>query len=238
MRLLRLQVHPRGFRRQALIRWFRRGLLAGLALVCAYLVAALLGALIALPVPDSGAPRDRSVLLVHGPIHYDFLLPLDAVTRARFAPLAAEGLALDHVGARWLVVGWGGRSFYTSTPTWRDLSLRALARSVFGDASVMHVGLAGTLPEDLRTRQLDMTAAQYDALLEAIWDSFTLTPGEDALAAYGPFDLFFPARGRFHLGRTCNVWLGEMIRAAGLRFGAWTPLPGAVSLSWWLYQSR
>lgn len=34
--------------------------------------------------------------------------------------------------------------------------------------------------------------------------------------------------------RTCNVWVGERLRRAGLPFGNWTPTPQAVRLSlWW-----
>lgn len=47
-------------------------------------------------------------------------------------------------------------------------------------------------------------------------------------------DRLYAANGRFHIGRTCNTWVGEMLRATGLKFGRWTPAPYAVRLSlWW-----
>lgn len=48
---------------------------------------------------------------------------------------------------------------------------------------------------------------------------------------FGPTDRFFAAHGRFDILRTCNTWISDMLRAAGLRFGAWTPTPYAVTLS-------
>ena len=176
------------------------------------------------------------MLLVRGPIHYDFLLPLDAQTREHFAFLRADGFDLDHQQAQWLVMGWGGRDFYTTTGTYRDVNARAVWRGVTGDASVMRVDLAGDLPTDLRSRPLNMTAAQYTALVDAIANSFDGSPAI-AINGYNDFDSFYPARGRFDITRTCNDWVGRMIRAAGLRFGVWTPMAASVSLSYWLYQT-
>ncbi|SFD86866.1 conserved hypothetical protein [Sulfitobacter brevis] len=188
-------------------------------------------------VVPSGASEGigrHEVLLVRGPIHYDFLLPLDDKTRTAFSNLRDSGFAIDHPDAQWLVAGWGGEAFYTSVPTYRELNSTAIWRSVLGDNSVMRMDIVGALNDGLEVQVLRMDDAQYARFLLAIRNSFDAGP---PLAGYHAFDLFYPARGRFDLTRTCNVWVGEMIRAAGLRFGLWTPVPGAVRLSHWLYQS-
>ena len=98
----------------------------------------------------------------------------------------------------------------------------------------MRVDVVGTLSRDLPVRHLLLTDRQYAALLAAISESFAgTTPLPQK--GFGETDLFYPAVGRFYLGRTCNVWVGNMLRAAGLRFGLWTPLPVSVSLSHWIY---
>src|SRR5690606_7938761 len=86
---------------------------AGLALAV-YLTASLI-----LPL----VPGSRAALadefpvarlgLVEGPIHYDFLVPLTPEVRERFAFAEAAGLAVRHPAAEWLLVGRGGRAFYT-----------------------------------------------------------------------------------------------------------------------------
>lgn len=203
---------------------------------------AIFGAVIpGTPTADSG-PKTRQVLLINGPIHYDLLLPLDAATIATFAPLAESGLWLDHPAARWLVIGWGAEEFYTQTPTYTDLSLPAIFSGITGDKSVLRVDIAGELNTDLDARRVRMTESQYAALLESIWT--TLALGADGLpqrldvAGYTQTDGFFAATGRFNIFRTCNVWIGERLRAAGLRFGIWTPMPLSVSLSYDLYQAE
>ena len=47
--------------------------------------------------------------------------------------------------------------------------------------------------------------------------------GLPAAPGYGVTDLFFPAQGRFSLLKTCNVWVGQGLKASGLPTGLWTP---------------
>lgn len=56
------------------------------------------------------------------------------------------GIAVNHPAAAYLVFGWGGRSFYTETPTWADLKPMPVLRSLTLDRSVMHVDVTGILP--------------------------------------------------------------------------------------------
>lgn len=189
-----------------------------------------------------GPDLTREVLLLRGPIHYDILLPIDDLSRARFARLTQAGLPIDASRARWLVIGWGARKFYTETPSYADLSLANIWRGIIGDDSVLRVDVAGDLNKGLPTRRLRLTETQYRTLLDRVWESFALTPEGQPdridVEGYTSSDVFFAARGRFNILRTCNVWIGEKLRTAGVQFGIWTPLPLSVSLSFDLYHSE
>ena len=50
----------------------------------------------------------------------------------------------------------------------------------------------------------------------------TLYPG------YGPQDVFYDAPGRYTATNTCNQWTSDMLAAAGIRTGWWTPFAGGV----------
>ena len=87
-------------------------LLAALsALVMIYLAAALLGGVIAGDHADLPECNAVTIGLVAGPIHNDFLLPLDAETRDQFAVLSLSDVPIAHPQAEWLMVGWGARKF-------------------------------------------------------------------------------------------------------------------------------
>ncbi len=232
MPLLRLQIHPRRPHGQQL----KRLAVALLVLLLSYPCAAIVGALVpAGRIADTGAPT-RQVQLIAGPIHYDFILPLDAATRTAFVDVPDATELMNMSGAQNLLVGWGARDFYTTVGTYGDVTARATWRGAVSDASVVRLDVVGAVPETLELRRLNMTDTQYARFLTALRATLT---GDAPLdnPGFTTTDLFYPATGQFNLFRTCNVWVGQMIRAAGLRFGRWTPLPVSVSLSHWLYQS-
>jgi uncharacterized protein (TIGR02117 family) len=191
----------------------------------ALLLALALGVLLPRPLLPPGEAGPERILLLAGPIHTDIALPLDAQTRDRFGFLAEAGVPIGRSGGVWLVVGWGGRAFYLETPTWADLRPGPTFRAVTWDDSVLHVDVAGPilLPQE-GVLALDLTAEARERLELAILATF-----EDrsaiAGAGYGATDRFFEAAGGFNLLLGCNTWTGAMLREAGLRTGAWTPLP-------------
>ncbi|TLP69406.1 TIGR02117 family protein [Parasedimentitalea maritima] len=212
-----------------------------MAAVALYLSAALIGAIVPgslISAAQQDGP-DTEILLVAGPIHYDFLLPLNASTRARFSFLNDTGLPLQHPNARWLVVGWGAYDFYTTVGSYNQISTTAVLKGIFGDRSVMRVDVIGALRDDLNLPGFTLHSGEYAALTDAIADSFSQDPNGEPqpidFAGFNDTDQFYEAKGRFNILRTCNTWVGRMLRASGRRFGAWTPLPYSVTLSRWLH---
>ncbi len=220
-----------------MLRWSARLTLALSTLCVSYVLAALIGAVWPLgPRADPTIARPIEVQLIAGPIHYDFLLPLTPDTRATFAFLHQDGLKIQDPSAEWLMVGWGAQGFYTTAGRYQDISATALFRAITGDTSVLRVDVFGRLPPSLPTLRLRLSTVEYAAFLEAIIASFKPNAQGNLSALNIPGltggDRFYPAQGRFNLFRTCNTWIGAMIRASGRRFGAWTPLPTSVTLAY------
>lgn len=224
--------------RQFLRQFLRAGILLSM-LVAAYLIAALAGAMVPGPRADHSGPPEIEIRLVAGPIHYDFLLPLTDEVRARFAFADSVGVAVSHPDARWLVVGWGAREFYTSVGSYGDVGPGAIFWSVLGDTSVMRLGAAGEIGTSVGVKKLRLSREQFTALLAALEAGFQRDAAGSPILLDGthlsPNDAFYEAKGGFHIARNCNVWVGEVLRAAGLRFGIWTPTPFAVRLSLWRF---
>ena len=197
-----------------------------------YLVAAAIGALV--PHPDAtqqGAGDEVQVGLLFGPIHVDFLLPADDATRAALAPFVAAGVPVDDPRVAHLIVGWGAWEFYTTAGTFADITPRATWRAVTGDASVLRADVVGPLPDGFRPPSVTLRRAAYDDLLAAIAASATGAPVPGA--GHTATDGFLEAHGRFHILRTCNTWIADMLAAAGVDIGAWTPTPYAVRIGLW-----
>jgi uncharacterized protein (TIGR02117 family) len=206
-----------------------RALSAGFLLV---LIALVLGTFVPRPLvaPSLAASTDtREILLLSNPIHTDIALPLDDEVRTAFADLIPSGLPIGMPGVEYLVIGWGGRSFYIETPTWGDLKPLPVLRALTLDRSVLHVEVAGPIDRDHpAVRMLTVSAEGRRRMVAAIRNSFQHEHGLPVVvegAAYGSDDVFFEARGGFNAFVGCNTWTAGMLREAGLTTGWWTPLP-------------
>lgn len=169
------------------------GLIAGF-----YIIFVVLGAL----VPNGArlgvhGPKTVEILLTGGAIHYDFLLPLDELTKTQLGWLADAGVHMGHPQARWLVVGWGAREFYTTTGGYSDVRLGAVWRGLTGDGAVMRVDLAGDIQNRTKTLSVRLSDAQYADLLDHIEGSFAEGTATPPLPVQGLsyFDTFLPPRG-------------------------------------------
>ncbi|NJS37949.1 MAG: TIGR02117 family protein [Rhodobacteraceae bacterium] len=205
-------------------------LAAVLAVPVLYLAASFALPLIPGPGPNFSGPPAHTIGLLQGPIHTDILFPLTADTRARFAFAESAGVPVTHPDAEWLMFGWGSAAFYTTAGTYADITASAVMTAATGDTAVIRLDVTGPLPPLENLRFLTLSEAQYQALLDQVTATFASQTALDH-PGFTASDAFFPAKGRFHAFRTCNVWLGETLRASGIPFGLWTPANWSVTLS-------
>jgi uncharacterized protein (TIGR02117 family) len=215
-----------------------------LCAVVTFSIAIIAGTFVPRPLWRSAEAADpaaisRAILLLSNPIHTDLAIPLDAALRTRFAFLAQAGLPIDDPGAKYLVVGWGGRSFYLETPHWADIKPLPVLRALTIDDSVMHVSLAGTIrQDDPGVTPLLISDVGESRMLDFILASFALKDDRPALilgAHYGRYDAFYEANGVFNALVGCNTWTARALREAGLRTGLWNPVPQTLAISLRLY---
>ncbi|SMX43665.1 TIGR02117 family protein [Octadecabacter ascidiaceicola] len=196
-----------------------------------YFLLALVGAIVPALRDDVGPQSDeRSIILVQGPIHYDILLPLDDDTRATFSFLREASVPIDAFNGAWLSVGWGSEAFYTTAGTYRDITFSSVMKAATGDSGVLRFEVYDPVPIHPALHRISLSQAQLE-VLQAKIRSQVQAETPLTIDGFSDNDAFFPAKGRFNIFRTCNVWVGDMLAGAGLDFGIWTPTPYAVSLS-------
>ncbi|MBX7481091.1 DUF2459 domain-containing protein [Qipengyuania sp. 6D47A] len=125
-------------------------------------------------------------------------------------------------------VSWGEREVFLNTPTWGDITLSTIAGAVVGGDSLLHVAhyVRPAPGEDLRP--LLITEAQYAKLVTTIERQVVTSQGRETYPGYFGNDVFYDAPGTYHIGNTCNQWTSDVLAAAGIRTGLWTPLAGGV----------
>lgn len=137
------------------------------------------------------------------------------------------GIVLPDGPGRWRAFGWGDRTFYLSTPTWRDIRPAAVIAALAGSGeTVVHIDRLNDFAPDANWRPLRLREDEYRRLRTYI--AATLAPGGKAIPGYGPEDSFYPARGRYSAINTCNAWVSRGLANAGIRTGRWTPLEADV----------
>ena len=177
---------------------------------------------------------DHPIVILSNPIHTDIAVPVDDRLRGLFGFLADAGLDVEGEGVRYVIFGWGGRAFYTQTPTWADLKAVPLFKGLTLDSSVMHVELAGDIPvNEPDTMAIKIDDRSFEALLNAIRRSFAVDAGKPVAIgyAYGAYDAFFEAKGSFNALAGCNTWTAAQLRQAGISTGWWTPLPWMLRMA-------
>jgi uncharacterized protein (TIGR02117 family) len=211
------------------------------AILLLIVIALALGTITPRPIfaaaVDAGSvDRSAEILVISNPIHTDIAIRLTEKVKAQFAFVQAEGVPIDNPDAAYLILGWGGRSFYLETPTWADLKPMPVLRALTIDRSVMHVDVArASLATNPSARRLMVSQAGLDHLIAYSLDSFARDKAGHPIsisgAGYSSVDAFFEAGGAFNAFAGCNTWTAGALRRAGLRTGWWNPLPQSLSLS-------
>lgn len=217
---------------------FGRGMLrVALSLAALALFSAL--AIVAGAVPlgsGSAQPGERNVTIyvASNGFHSDIVLPTVSEGRDWRPLLAASPLTEPYRDAPWVAFGWGAETAYTELGTLADLSLGLILKSTAFDRSVVHVQPVAAVRTGTDLRSFTISEASYRGLVDHVEASLQLDEvgGPMILAgvSHGNGDAFLRGRDRFWLLRSCNVWVGEGLRKAGLPIGLWTPL--AQSLMW------
>lgn len=207
-----------------------RAALALLAIPALYLLAALAGSLI--PVNGDWQEPDRgtTVYLRSNGIHVDIVMPAMA-EGLDWRPLFPRNHFRDATASpSWFSFGAGERRVYLETPTWWDISPRTVWAALAGGERVMHVDRLERPGPNLRAIRL--RPEEYRRLWAAVRAQFDLSAGGRPQRidhpGYGPDDAFYEGRGKASAVSTCNSWVAEQLRLAGVEASLWPPFAEGV----------
>jgi uncharacterized protein (TIGR02117 family) len=203
-------------------------LLALVAAIGLFALAAWIGSSIPRN-PDWQEPTEGVEIMVgSNGVHTEIVMPLITPEMDWRPVFPAADLPVPDRGFTHVAVSWGEREVFLNTPTWWDLSPATVLRIVgVGGEGLIHAAhYVRPAPSD-DFRPLTLTPAQYRRLVAAIGRA--LPDGERVRHhGYGPDDVFYDAPGEYTASNTCNQWTSDMLAAAGVRTGWWTPFAGGV----------
>jgi uncharacterized protein (TIGR02117 family) len=215
-------------------RGLRVSALAFAVLVLAAGIAILAGALPYRSQVPASEGEPVAIYVVTNGFHTDIVVPTLSEAKDWRPLLQASPITRQSLDAPWLAFGWGSQAAYTQLGTLADLSVGLVLRAVAFDRSVVHVQPVAAILPGGDARRFTVTDAGYRRLVAHIERSLQSGGDGSPIAlpdvTHGTGDAFLRGRDRFWLLRSCNVWVGEALRKAGLPVGLWTPL--AQSLMW------
>lgn len=200
-------------------------MLALLAVPLLYLFAALVGSLV--PVNRGWTePADGiTVYVANNGVHGDIVMPAKA-DGLDWEPLVPKSdFAAPDPTARWVAFGAGEKRVYLNTPTWWDLTPRTIWSALAGGKRVMHVEWAAS--PGYADRAIRLRPEEYRRLWAAVRADFELGQNGRPIRidhpGYGRGDAFYRAQGKATAFRTCNTWLADKLRIAGVETSLWPP---------------
>lgn len=210
-----------------------RGLAVLLAFPLLYFAAALAGGLVPANRGWDQPEQGVKIFIRSNGVHTWVMVPTVAAG-IDWRPLAPAAHIRDpRYAGDYIAIGYGNREFYLNTPTWSDLSPRTALAAAFGSGpALVHVEHAW-YPEALpHQRPILLSEDAYRKLAARLRESFAFDAQGQTQPligrGYGPADIFYEANGHYNDYRTCNEWTGEVLRAAGVRTGVWTPLSQSI----------
>ncbi|NJY63927.1 TIGR02117 family protein [Salinimicrobium sp. CDJ15-81-2] len=215
-----------------IIKFFAKGLVAFLLLLLLYFIAALIGS--AIPVNSNWqSGGEITVYLRSNGTHTDFIFPVKSDI-IDWEQLIDSTHTLSKIGNYdYISFGWGDLEFYQKTPDWDDLTFPTAVRAVFlPTPSAMHVEFESA-PRLLQpTVPIRVSREEYKTLVEYVKWSFQrdfsgkVKPVPDL--HYNRNDAFFHAKRSLNSFYTCNTWVNNGLKKAGLPACLWTPFDDGI----------
>ena len=202
------------------------------AIPALYLLAAVVGSLIPVNRGWTEPEEGITVYIADNGVHSDIVMPARAAGLDWARVLPRSDVAVPPEDARWVAFGVGERAVYLETPRWRDLRLPVAMRALTRGERVVHVEWVTT--PDYAARELRLRPQEYRRLWSAIRASFRdAKPRLIAHKGYGRTDAFYEGVGHASAFSTCNQWVADTLRLAGVKASLWSPFAQGVT---WRYR--
>ena len=142
--------------------------------------------------------------------------------------LPASDFADAPASPKWFAFGAGERRVYLDTPTWGDLTPATVWAALTGGDQILHV--ERTLEPGRDLHALRLRPEEYRRLWAAVRAEFDGPPRRIDHPGYGLDDAFYEGRGKATALHTCNNWVADKLRLAGVETSLWSPF--AQGLMW------
>jgi len=114
----------------------------------------------------------------------------------------------------YVAYGWGSKIFLTQVPSWDDLTIKIGFQALFTKPeSVIRVIKFNSETSVDDWIPVRVTKNQLNVIRKSIYDTFKTYNGERIKVKGNLYD----AHGNYWFGYTCNTWVNQILKKAGLK---------------------
>lgn len=216
-------------------KWIGLFITALLTFPVLYLLAALVGSLVAVNRGWTEPSQGTTVYIADNGIHADIIMPVKAEGLDWKPLIPSHDFAAAPPDSRWIAFGSGEKHVYLDTPRWRDIGAGTIWSALAGGPRVIHVEYVPS--PDYAAREIRLRPEEYRRLWATIRSDFALDrkgrPVRIDHKGYGPADAFYRATGTANAVMTCNAVAARWLRLAGIKASLWPPFISGLT---WRYR--
>ena len=152
----------------------------------------------------------------------------DVHTGTGFVYLWDNGVHIDIVikeENEYVAYGWGSKIFLTQVPSWDELTIKIGLQALFTQPeSVIRVNRFKSESFVENLTPVRVTNYQMNSIRQSINDTFKTYKGE----RINIMGNLYAAHGNYWFGFTCNTWVNQILKKAGLRAPMYSLNSGAI----------
>lgn len=194
-------------------------------LIITYLIFAVLLSVLPTHTETESCLVDKEIYITTNGVHLDIIIPSENIEYHLLTKMDIS----DNAG--FIGFGWGDKEFYIKTPYWSDLKFNIAFNALFlKSQSAMHITYYTS--EYYKWKKILICREQLVKLTNYIENSFkTDEYGQFirlSFPGYTDHDTFYEGKNSFSLFRTCNVWVSNGLKEAGIKTSVWSPFDFGV----------
>jgi len=197
-----------------------------LSLLLLYVLAAIVFSYLPARVtPPPLTEEATAIYVATNGVHLDFFIPWEGVPKDWRTRV---GMPERY---SWVGVGWGEAAFFTSTPTWADLTFStAIKAALWPSPAALHFSYFQR-PQS-HWRKVLVNPDQLSILREYIGAFFNINDQGQVIslegAGYPARDQFIAAQKGYYFMYTCNNWVNEGLKQMDVPTSIWSPFDFGV----------
>lgn len=193
-----------------------------------YLILIIIGAAIPVNSDPETSSADVGIYLISNGMHTDIAVPLKNQYMDWTTIVSPQHTTSGWPTSNFVSFGWGDLEFYEKTPEWEDLTFKTAFKALFLESpAAVHTRFFDGVREGENTRSITIDSSQYRGLTDYIANTFQFDQQRKTQPVaglhYSDDDVFYRAKGSLNLFYTCNTWVNDGLKQAGLKGCLWTP---------------